>query len=593
MLYQQLSFGASLNAIYLVLLFGLLLSCGGGGGGGGGNNVVTPAGLSMDLADASTSSVVRRVLGSVGSGRFGVPVAGGYDMNGDGHLDYAMASMRASRGGLADVGAVFVVFGDGTSAGELDTGLADNRILPIFGEFAQENTGSEIWMDDVTGDGIGDLLIARQNYSFMSRTGAGALSIVSGGSVLATMAAADEELALDSLPAGVTVLTVIGAQVLDRLGMWMRTGDVDGDGISDIVVGADQADTHGENNAGTVYVILGGSHLSVTTQVDLADFGATILQGNIANLNPPSNAANFHFGSSLSVGDLDQNGRAEVYVAAALDRAGGTLPALGASSATAVGSGGNGGGSLFVFWDDNFPVTPWPSAFTLNFDSAPGATSRINGGSVSGSFVSARFGEEVLPPEDYNGDGNVDLFVGDITGDPAGRTNGGVGHVLFTAAELRGEVFSIESPPSGVAVTHILGPASGAIFADTAAHGDFDGDGLFDLAVGSPHDSPLGRSEAGSAQIIWGQSNWPSIVDLQAGRRPDPAVFAITDLIGAKGGTSAQDNGDTLMYSGTAADVDQDGRDDLIINEMQGNGSAASALDVGNLIIVPGRSIPR
>ena len=523
-----------------------------------------------------------------------MPIAGGFDADGDGNLDFAMASMRASPLGRADAGQVFLVFGDATTGSSIDSALANVRVLEIYGEGIQENSGSEIWMDDVTGDGFGDLIIGRQNFSSGSRTGIGAATAVVGNPMLATLAASDTALDLAAIPPGLSVITFIGAQPLDRLGMWMRTGDIDGDGVVDMVLGADQADVAGVNNSGAVYVVLGGAHLDTTVVVDMANFGSTTIAGRVAKLNPPPNANDFHFGSSLAVGDLDGNGRSEVYVSASLNRAGGTLPAAGAPAASANGSGNNPGGSVFIFWDDNFPsATPWPAGLEIDFASASGSVTRINGGPVANTFSSDRFGEELLPGADYNGDGEVDLFVGDISGNPAGLANAGIAHVLFTSSLLRNESFAIEAPPSGVAVSHILGPRAGAVFGDTAAQGDFDGDGLTDLAVGSPHDSPAGRAEAGSAQILWGQASWPAVIDLSPGDRPPSSAFAITDLLGAAGGQLSTDHGDTLMYSGTAADIDGDGRLDLIINEMQGNGVSAGTEDVGNLIIVPGSIIPR
>ena len=553
-----------------------------------------PDTTTLDLNDGAASNGILRVSGSVGTGRFGLPVAGGFDCNGDGSEDLAMASMLASPQGRRDAGQVFLVFGDGTTGIAIDTAVSNARVLEIHGVIEQENTGSEIWMDDVTGDGLCDIIIGRQNHTDFGRIGAGAVSIIVGQPMLADMAARDEPLDLAAPAIGLNVVTFVGAEALDRLGMWMRTGDVDGDGVMDLAVGADQADTAGEANSGTAYLIRGGAHLDVTATVNLDNFGATALVGQIAKLDPPTNSTDYHFGATLSVGDLDDNGRAEVYVAAALNRSGGTLPAAGAPAGSAVGTGGNPGGSLFIYWDDNIPLTsPWPAGLTINFGAAPGSTTRIDGGTVSGTFTNSRFGEELLGGADYNNDGNVDLFVGDIVGSPANRNRAGLGHVLFSAANAKNLSFNIATPPVNLEITTILGPSSGDISTDTAAHGDFDGDGVVDLAVSSPLNDPEGRVDAGSIQILWGQSSWPAVIDLAPSGRPDPNVFAISDILGAAGETSSADLGDTLMYSAAVGDIDQDGRTDLIVNEMRGNGVAATTQDVGNLIVIPGRLVPR
>ncbi len=121
------------------------LSCKSGDGSGSSRSSVSP----LDLATVSTDLI--RVHGSTGNGSVGVPVAGGHDIDGDSHRDIAFAAMRATALGREQAGEVFLVFGDGTIGGPpLDTGVPDVRILHFLGSAAYENTGSEIWMDDVT-----------------------------------------------------------------------------------------------------------------------------------------------------------------------------------------------------------------------------------------------------------------------------------------------------------------------------------------------------------------------------------------------------------------------------------------------------------
>jgi hypothetical protein len=284
-----------------------------------------PAATILDLNDTQDANAVMRVFGSVGVGQFDGPVADGFDCDGDGANDFAMASMLASPEGRTEAGQVFLIFGDGTIGGRVDTAVANARVLPILGEGIQENTGSDIWMDDLTGDGLGDLIIGRQNYNAPGRIGAGAVSIVIGNAELVAIASRGESLHLAAPPAGINVITFIGNLTLDRLGMWLRTADASGDGIADLAVSADQADTAGETNSGTVYLIRGGAHLDSAMTIDLANFGASGLSGHIVKLNPPASASNYHFGSTLALGDLDGNGRTELYAAAALSRSGDTL----------------------------------------------------------------------------------------------------------------------------------------------------------------------------------------------------------------------------------------------------------------------------
>ncbi|MEE8585385.1 MAG: FG-GAP repeat protein, partial [Acidobacteriota bacterium] len=151
--------------------------------------------------------------------------------------------------------------------------------------------------------------------------------------------------------------------------------------------------------------------------------------------------------------------------------------------------------------------------------------------------------------------------------------------------------FQVDLAPAPVRLTRILGPRSGAIGSDTAAQGDFDGDGMPDLMIGSPDDSPQGRREAGTIHILFGQdSHWPALIDTAPGQLPPKNQLRIAEIHGARG-AAAGDRGDVLCYSGAAGDIDGDGRDDIISNEMVGNGLAENALDVGNLIIISGRAL--
>ena len=574
---------ASIAHLPLLTLLAAVLGCPSNGSSDSGTGVVAPA---VDLADvAAVAGELVRIHGSVGLGSFGVPVAGGHDVDGNGEMDIAFSAMLASPGGLNRAGEIYLVFGDGQRTGTLDTAVDDARILHIVGTAAFENSGSEIWMDDVTGDGVGDLLIARQNFQpDVMRVGAGALSIIRGGSELESFAATFGAVDLAAPPPGIVVTTILGAERLGRLGIWVRTGDVTGDGIADVLIGADQEDSGGEVDSGAAYLIRGGAHLATGLDVDLANFGATGIVGHLARITPPPGSTEFHFGATCQIGDLDGNGRGEVLVAATLNRAGASLAAGAALAADAHSTGGAPDGRLFIAWDDNFLDNPWDPGFEFSINMSPGSTSTISGGARNVSF-----GEEILAGLDYDDDGFADLFVGDIVGDATtnqSRPFSGSGHILYRAESLRGTPpFDLDHPPAGLQQTTFIGPAAGDIASDTALQGDFDGDGLPDLAFSSPHGRPVGRSEAGIIHIAHGQSGpFPERVDLRAGNQPDPATIRLSEIHGVK-------TGDVLCYSAASGDYDGDGIDDLIVNEMLGDGIAPGTNNVGNLIVVSGTLI--
>jgi FG-GAP repeat protein len=535
----------------------------------------------LDLALLGDTGL-RRVYGSTGDGSFGLPVAGGSDVDGDGFLDAAFGAMQASPLGARRAGEIFVVLNDGSLSGALDTADADPRILHLQGSQPFEYSGSELWMDDVTGDGVGDVLIARQNHSAgPERRAAGAVSVVVGGPLLRERSRSLEPISLDDPDTELPILTLVGAAADSRLGIWLRSGDVTGDGISDLLVGADR-EAAGATEAGAVYVVAGGPHLSVTATVGLDATAGTALAGNVARLVPPAEPEprDYHFGATCQLADLDGNGRAEVLVAAALNRAGAIFDVDGGTDAP--GSGGPPGGTLYIVWDDNLPPPPWPDGFGFAVDAGPGGYSEIVGGPGN-----SELGEELLGGLDWDADGTPDLFVGDLVANLRSRPSAGSSHIIYDAARLRGVRSSIADlgalqPP--FRTTTIIGAAAGDISGDTAAQGDFSGDGVPDLVVCSPHHNPIGRHSAGALHVLYGRAGgWPAVIDLA--ELPPRSELDVLPVFGAHGSFGA-DRGDTLCYSAATGDLDGDGRTDLIVNEMVGNGRAPDAINVGNMLLI-------
>ncbi|MEM7281491.1 MAG: hypothetical protein AAF438_07670 [Pseudomonadota bacterium] len=588
-------------SIHLVGVYCALALTGCGGGSDSGSNIVPPApvpptqlqDVSLDLS--VQTDLVKRVYGSDSTGRFGVPVAAGLDVDGDGLEDFAMSGMQAAPFGRVGAGQVWLFFGDGTVGGEISTTDVNQQWIVFAGAGNNESTGGEIWIDDVTGDGLGDLIIGRHTYSHTmpDRIGAGALTIISGDAALKT--SIGQTFDLGAMPSSLNVFTLIGAQSMDRLGFWMRTGDVTGDNVADVIFGSDQSDLSG-NNSGVAFVLQGGSHLQTNATVDLSNTTGSAVDRLILRIDPPQLSTDYHFGATVALADLDQNGQQDLLISAALSRVGGLLLPENASATQGIRNGGNVGGSVFIVWDDNLPpADAWPSNLVLSVDSLPGSMTRIDGAATGSRFVNERFGEDLIGGADYDGDGFTDLYVGDIRGDSVDiGVDSGVGHVFFAAESLKGRNFSLTNPPADVVMSVILGESPGAISADTSIQGDLDGDGLVDLVVASPLADPSGRVDAGTIHVLWGQQGpWPQEIELSRSRRTSHPDFEITDIFGRFGRQSDADQGDTLMYSAAIGDLNNDGLADMVVNEMRGNGSSDNTLDVGNLIVISGAAVPR
>ncbi|GAG98771.1 unnamed protein product, partial [marine sediment metagenome] len=273
--------------------------------------------------------------------------------------------------------------------------------------------------------------------------------------------------------------------------------------IDDLAIGADQEQTNGDAHAGAVYLIRGGDWLLTATDIDLADFG-TVAAGKIARIKPrpiavDDNTDEYHFGATLQLADLDGNNKAELIAAATLNRSGAAQRPVGG---VAHSSGGTTHGTVYIAWDDNFGGD-WTPAPDFVIGAGSGSYSIINGSSNRAENPGPQnisFGEEILGGLDYDNNGATDLFVGDLTAGGYGnvsRSLAGLAHVIYDAEDtLKDKEIELDSPPEGFNMATFLGPKSGAIAGDTALHGDFNDDGIADLAFSSPMDSPQGVTNA-------------------------------------------------------------------------------------------------
>ena len=169
---------------------------------------------------------------------FGVSVAGAGDVNGDGYADAIFGARSDSE--AADVaGAAYVVLGP-VDSGTWSLSDADAKLL---GETANNFTGDSVdGAGDIDGDGFDDVVVG-SGYSSLGAEEGGAAYIVRGP-IEGTSSLADA--------AG--ILRAAAAQ--DRLRV-RAAGDLDADGLGDVVVTAQLADDGDEADAGAVYLFQG------------------------------------------------------------------------------------------------------------------------------------------------------------------------------------------------------------------------------------------------------------------------------------------------------------------------------------------------
>ncbi|HMQ68348.1 MAG TPA: integrin alpha, partial [Ignavibacteria bacterium] len=399
---------------------------------------------------------------------FGRSVSSAGDVNGDGYNDVIVGAYPYS----AYTGRVYVYYG-----GTLMDNTAD---VVISGSTDSENGFSVSSAGDVNGDGYADVIVGRPGYN----SGQGRAYIYYGGAVMNN---------------GVDVI-LTGAAAGDRFGESVSgAGDVNGDGYSDVIVGAKNNGTAGVN-AGSAYVYFGG--LSMNNTVDLTMTGE---------------AAGDNFGTSVSsAGDVNGDGYDDVIIGADNNDEGGSnagrayiylggdpmyefpILTLTGSSASyyfgvSVSSAGDVNGDGFsdvivgAYGYSSFTGRAYVFYGGINMNSSANVT-------LSGSNIYDYFGECVSSAGDINGDGYSDVIVAaqnnDETGNAAGKS-----YIYYGGASM-----------NNVVDVTMKGDTIGDTFGySLSGAGDVNGDGYSDVIVGGPGNDVAGTN-AGRAYIFTGSA---------------------------------------------------------------------------------------
>jgi len=442
------------------------------GGSNAGRAYIYFGGSSMN----NTADII--LTGAAASDNFGTSVSTAGDVNGDGYSDVIVGASANDAGG-SNAGRAYVYFG----------GSAMNNIADVLltGEALSDGLGISVAnAGDVNGDGYGDV-ISGASGNDAGGSSAGRAYIFFGGSSMNSVAD----------------VIMTGAAANDLFGGYLSTaGDVNGDGYSDVIVGANLNDAGG-TDAGRAYIYYGGSSPDNTADVILTGVNSGDRLGN----------------SVSTAGDVNGDGYSDVIAGANLNDAGGA----------------NAGRAYVYFGGSSMNSTP-------DF-------------SLTGEIANDQFGWTVSTAGDMNGDGYSDLISGAINND-AGGTNAGRVYVYLNSMngiDISDEIFQ--------------GVAAGDLFGNSISGGnDINGDGYEDLIVGAYTND---TTKAGRIYVYFGGIIQDNIADIT--------------ITGAAAGDQF---GISVSHTG---DINSDGFGDVIIGA---NGNDSGGAVSGRAYIYFGGVVP-
>lgn len=441
-----------------------LLALAASGGAGAGTNPKTGR---VFVFSGASGALIRTLSDPVAMNhdQFGASLAGLGDVDGDGVPDLAVGAPGVNEPGAVKAGRVFIF--SGQSGGLLSVVSAPAPVRHMKFGWSIAATG------DLDGDGAGDLVVGAPRARGNGPKRPGEAYLVSGadGSILATLSApvpragarfgwsvagggdadgdgkpdvlvgAPREKARHRSSQGrVYLLDASGALLADFDDPVRQEKalfgdsvafmpDADGDGIDDILAGADGQDVISGDFAGRVFILRG------------TDPNNPLIADRTAP--SPERQANFGF-AVAGIEDLDGDGRGDL-VATSPDHSGAEVYS---------------GGAFALSGDPNLAVR---SDYLLaQIDDPDPVRYSVFGGSVAAA-------------PDFTGDGLAEILVGaEIHKDASGLRSGRV----YVIEAVSGNVYlSIDSP---------TGDTCSRFGWSVASIGDVDGDSIGDLAVGAP-----------------------------------------------------------------------------------------------------------
>ncbi|MCI5045512.1 MAG: Ig-like domain-containing protein [Aquisalinus sp.] len=400
---------------------------------------------------------------------FNTPVALAGDVNNDGFDDVIIGAGNANIGS----GETYVVFGGTGFEASLELSDLDGSNGFRLDGSASEFSGFQVSSaGDINNDGFDDVLVGAPFANPVAGNPGGAYVVFGQSSFSANLSLSD----LDG--ANGFELVSNGAFFDLTGGGVAAAGDLNGDGIDDIAVGAYRATANGVDDAGKTFVIFGQNTFA-------SDFSLSSLDGS-----------NGFVINGIDIDDISGRGGGTRGISSAGDLNGDGIEDLAISAEGGDPGGREDAGEFYII----FGATSYGAELDLSdLNGTNGFTlNGITEGSGTGSISSAG---------DVNDDGIDDLIIGSSVVDVNGIERAGQAYVVFGTTDGFDSTFELSSlnGTNGFAINGDTFDARAG--AQVSAAGDVNGDGVDDLLVSAVFASPNGVTNAGEAYVIYGSSS--------------------------------------------------------------------------------------
>ncbi|MGB0717425.1 MAG: integrin alpha, partial [Phycisphaerae bacterium] len=419
------------------------------------------------------------MIGSESGDSLGNGVSGGGDFNGDGIDDIIVGTPGVDElvedESIPNIGGAHVVFGSDTYRGgdDIITEMLDGANgFTIRGAAERTFTGRRVeFVGDVNQDGLDDVLISAHTSDDGDNDSAGRTYLLFGQMSIATSQFDLAQLEPTNGGDGTLGCYFAGISAFDQSGFSISAaGDVNQDGIDDLLIGAYPADPDGMNFAGETYLIFGRPDICETGRVELAS-----LNGTNGVMLTGRNAADLSGHHVADVGDLNNDG----------------IDDFAVSAIWADPAGTSEGGEVYVVWGR---PNPWPAVIPLE------SLSPASGGGGSTGVIVQGIGNGHLSGFGLGGGGDIDtdgiddLLIGAYAADEIDAENAGRMYALFghdgdwPPVISLSEVMQMDVAPDERSGFAILGDYTNAFFGYVVGPiGDMNGDGAVTFADVDPY----------------------------------------------------------------------------------------------------------